>query len=70
MSTGSLVALCIKKRRRIDRSMIGEPMNFIHLTHLGSGDMSNDGPMVRTQERQKGRSAHQGSSLVSTVLTS
>ncbi|KAK1154674.1 CDC42 small effector protein 1-A [Acipenser oxyrinchus oxyrinchus] len=34
-----------KKRRRIDRSMIGEPMNFIHLTHLGSGDMSNDGPM-------------------------
>ncbi|KAM9624163.1 CDC42 small effector protein 1 isoform 3-T3 [Morphnus guianensis] len=29
-----------KRRRRIDRSMIGEPMNFIHLTHIGSGDMA------------------------------
>ncbi|MEE6491543.1 hypothetical protein FKM82_016259 [Ascaphus truei] len=37
-----------KKRRRIDRSMIGEPMNFVHLTHIGSGDMTaNDGlPMA------------------------
>ncbi|TFK06653.1 fatty acid synthase [Platysternon megacephalum] len=25
-----------KKRRRIDRTMIGEPMNFVHLTHIGS----------------------------------
>ncbi|NXF27919.1 C42S1 protein, partial [Rhodinocichla rosea] len=24
-----------KRRRRIDRSMIGEPMNFVHLTHIG-----------------------------------
>ncbi|KAG5849013.1 hypothetical protein ANANG_G00105550 [Anguilla anguilla] len=29
-----------KSRRRIDRSMIGEPTNFIHTTHVGSGDMS------------------------------
>ncbi|KAM9168958.1 CDC42 small effector protein 1 isoform 1-T1 [Mergus octosetaceus] len=29
-----------KRRRRIDRSMIGEPMNFVHLTHIGSGDMA------------------------------
>uniref|UniRef100_A0A8C6NY43 CDC42 small effector 1 n=1 Tax=Nothobranchius furzeri TaxID=105023 RepID=A0A8C6NY43_NOTFU len=29
-----------KKRRKIDRSMIGEPTNFIHLTHIGSGEMS------------------------------
>uniref|UniRef100_A0A663DPH7 CDC42 small effector 1 n=1 Tax=Aquila chrysaetos chrysaetos TaxID=223781 RepID=A0A663DPH7_AQUCH len=37
-----------KRRRRIDRSMIGEPMNFIHLTHIGSGDMAADEglPMV------------------------
>ncbi|MXQ96535.1 hypothetical protein E5288_WYG002754 [Bos mutus] len=28
-----------KKRRRIDRTMIGEPMNFVHLTHIGSGEM-------------------------------
>uniref|UniRef100_A0A670ZGF9 CDC42 small effector 1 n=5 Tax=Colubroidea TaxID=34989 RepID=A0A670ZGF9_PSETE len=32
-----------RKRRRIDRSMIGEPMNFVHLTHIGSGDMVNEG---------------------------
>lgn len=38
-----------KRRRRIDRSMIGEPMNFVHLTHIGSGDMAaGEGlPMVR-----------------------
>ncbi|MBN3313354.1 C42S2 protein, partial [Atractosteus spatula] len=29
-----------KRRRRIDRSMIGEPMNFVHTTHVGSGDMN------------------------------
>ncbi|XP_054035558.1 CDC42 small effector protein 1 [Dryobates pubescens] len=29
-----------KRRRRLERSMIGEPMNFVHLTHIGSGDMA------------------------------
>ncbi|XP_034774520.1 CDC42 small effector protein 1-A [Acipenser ruthenus] len=56
-----------KKRRRIDRSMIGEPMNFIHLTHLGSGDMSSDGPMpgsVQQQMRSKGESAMGRNSLL------
>lgn len=28
-----------KRRRRIDRTMIGEPTNFVHMTHVGSGDM-------------------------------
>ncbi|GAB6031914.1 CDC42 small effector [Chamberlinius hualienensis] len=28
-----------KRRRRIDRSMIGEPTNFRHTGHIGSGDM-------------------------------
>ncbi|MEE6503159.1 hypothetical protein FKM82_004758 [Ascaphus truei] len=27
-----------KRRRRIDRSMIGEPKNFVHTAHVGSGD--------------------------------
>uniref|UniRef100_A0A8D0GEU9 CDC42 small effector 1 n=1 Tax=Sphenodon punctatus TaxID=8508 RepID=A0A8D0GEU9_SPHPU len=38
-----------RRRRRIDRTMIGEPMNFVHLTHIGSGDMTaNEGlPMVQ-----------------------
>uniref|UniRef100_A0A8C8BTA9 CRIB domain-containing protein n=1 Tax=Otus sunia TaxID=257818 RepID=A0A8C8BTA9_9STRI len=28
-----------KRRRQIDRSMIGEPTNFVHTTHVGSGDL-------------------------------
>ncbi|KAL4613310.1 CDC42 small effector protein 2 [Arapaima gigas] len=28
-----------KRRRRIDRSMIGAPTNFVHTTHVGSGDV-------------------------------
>ncbi|KAM9776327.1 CDC42 small effector protein 1 [Syngnathus typhle] len=30
-----------RRRRRIDRSMIGEPTNFVHLTHIGSGEMAD-----------------------------
>ncbi|OCT69349.1 CDC42 small effector protein 1-B [Xenopus laevis] len=43
-----------KKRKRIDRSMIGEPMNFVHLTHIGSGDMgASDGlPKAGTVQEQ------------------
>eukprot|EP00041_Stephanoeca_diplocostata_P012816 m.215567 g.215567 ORF g.215567 m.215567 type:complete len:103 (-) comp19103_c0_seq2:1809-2117(-) len=29
-----------KKRPKIDRSMIGEPTNFQHTSHIGSTDMS------------------------------
>ncbi|NXS96030.1 C4S2A protein, partial [Jacana jacana] len=28
-----------KRRRRIDQSMIGEPTNFVHTAHVGSGDL-------------------------------
>ncbi|NWS14589.1 C42S2 protein, partial [Pachyramphus minor] len=28
-----------KRRRQIDRSMIGEPTNFVHTAHVGSGDI-------------------------------
>uniref|UniRef100_A0A4W3GN12 CRIB domain-containing protein n=1 Tax=Callorhinchus milii TaxID=7868 RepID=A0A4W3GN12_CALMI len=47
-----------KKRKRIDRSMIGEPMNFVHLTHVGSGDMANSGSAMpgSVQERMKSKS--------------
>ncbi|GCB60828.1 hypothetical protein scyTo_0011201 [Scyliorhinus torazame] len=31
-----------KRRRRIDRSMIGEPTNFVHTSHMGAGDMFGD----------------------------
>uniref|UniRef100_A0A3Q2Z5T5 CDC42 small effector 1 n=1 Tax=Hippocampus comes TaxID=109280 RepID=A0A3Q2Z5T5_HIPCM len=41
-----------RRRRRIDRSMIGEPTNFIHLTHIGSGEMADGRQPVRTGGRQ------------------
>lgn len=30
-----------RRRPRIDRSMIGQPTDFRHTAHIGSGDMSN-----------------------------
>ncbi|KAJ8290093.1 hypothetical protein GJAV_G00008630 [Gymnothorax javanicus] len=52
-----------KKRRKIDRSMIGEPMNFVHLTHIGSGEMAEGfSPSGEIQEqmrtRNKGPAGH------------
>lgn len=41
-----VVCFCQKRRRRIDRSMIGEPTNFVHTTHVGSGDMGMGLPSV------------------------
>lgn len=40
--------LISKRRRRIDRSMIGEPMNFVHTAHVGSGE-ANSGFSVVSQ---------------------
>uniref|UniRef100_A0ACB8G7Q7 Uncharacterized protein n=1 Tax=Sphaerodactylus townsendi TaxID=933632 RepID=A0ACB8G7Q7_9SAUR len=35
--------------------MIGEPMNFVHLTHIGSGDMANEGlPMMKLTLQDQG----------------
>lgn len=36
-----------KNRRKIDRSMIGAPTNFMHLTHIGSGEMGDGLQPVR-----------------------
>lgn len=56
----AFVHLQKKRRRRIDRSMIGEPMNFVHLTHIGSGDMAaGEGlPMVPYPSARRGHWAH------------
>ncbi|XP_016119040.1 CDC42 small effector protein 2-A-like [Sinocyclocheilus grahami] len=44
-----------KRRRRIDRTMIGEPTNFVHMTHVGSGDMGRGAvDSVQTQMKSKG----------------
>ncbi|XP_030049454.1 CDC42 small effector protein 2-like [Microcaecilia unicolor] len=46
-----------KRRRRIDRSMIGEPTNFVHTAHVGSGDLfsgMNSVSSVQSQMQSKG----------------
>lgn len=35
------LSFLLQRRRRIDRSMIGQPTNFVHTGHIGSGDVSN-----------------------------
>ncbi|XP_062342600.1 CDC42 small effector protein 1-like [Osmerus eperlanus] len=56
-----------RKRRKIDRTMIGEPTNFMHLTHIGSGEMAEglppSGP-VQEQMRSKGPSINGRNSLL------
>lgn len=43
-----------KRRRRIDRSMIGEPTNFVHTAHVGSGDLFSGMNSVSMLERAGG----------------
>ncbi|XP_014714986.1 CDC42 small effector protein 2 isoform X7 [Equus asinus] len=48
---------CPKRRRRIDRSMIGEPTNFVHTAHVGSGDLfsgMNSVSSIQNQMQSKG----------------
>jgi len=41
-----------QKRRRIDRSMIGEPTNFVHLGHVGANDMQQGSRYVNQLQNQ------------------
>ncbi|KAG7322233.1 hypothetical protein KOW79_013579 [Hemibagrus wyckioides] len=41
-----------KRRRRIDRSMIGEPTNFVHTAHVGSGDLFSGMDSVNSIQNQ------------------
>lgn len=46
-----------KQRLRIDRSMIGNPTNFVHTGHIGSADVelsSNHLNAIQTQMQSKG----------------
>ncbi|KAL1130286.1 hypothetical protein AAG570_013224 [Ranatra chinensis] len=40
------------QRRRIDRSMIGEPTNFQHTGHIGSGDVELGNTRLRAIQNQ------------------
>lgn len=47
-----------KRKRKIDRTMIGLPQNFQHTVHLGSGDMTSSQhaqiSSIQTQMSSKG----------------
>jgi hypothetical protein len=46
-------------RPKIDRSMIGQPTNFQHTGHIGSGDMGSLGSQLPTVELQmQGKGGH------------
>uniref|UniRef100_A0A3Q3B7K9 CDC42 small effector 2 n=1 Tax=Kryptolebias marmoratus TaxID=37003 RepID=A0A3Q3B7K9_KRYMA len=56
-----------KRRRRIDRSMIGEPTNFVHTTHVGFLQLlvrifrHRNVDLVQAQMKSKGGYSHGGS---------
>ncbi|KAL5469416.1 hypothetical protein EMCRGX_G030669 [Ephydatia muelleri] len=44
-----------RRRPKIDRSMIGQPQNFVHTGHIGSSDFgSGDMGTVQSQMQSKG----------------
>ena len=46
-------------RPKIDRSMIGQPTNFQHTGHIGSGDMGSLGSQLPTVQLQmQGKGGH------------
>ncbi|XP_041324959.1 CDC42 small effector protein 2-B-like isoform X1 [Pyrgilauda ruficollis] len=48
-----------KRRRRLDRNMIGEPMNFVHTAHVGARDMSSDySSAVSIQDHMKSKGGY------------
>ncbi|KAJ8035580.1 CDC42 small effector protein 2-A [Holothuria leucospilota] len=58
----------IRTRRKIDRSMIGTPQNFVHTAHIGSGDMTTAQnshiSSIQTQMSSKGGYEPNGTSPV------
>lgn len=47
------------RRRRLDRNMIGEPMNFVHTAHVGAREMSGDySSAVSIQDHMKSKGGY------------
>ncbi|KAG8145060.1 hypothetical protein E2320_013429 [Naja naja] len=50
--------------KRLDRKMIGEPMNFVHITHFGTKEMTNNPPSVgHIQERMNSKGGYSNNSM-------
>ncbi|KAM7446368.1 hypothetical protein ABFA07_005216 [Porites harrisoni] len=52
-----------QRRRRIDRSMIGQPTNFKHTGHIGSGDMASGSDLGSIQVQMQSKGGYQGISV-------
>lgn len=47
------------RRQRLDRNMIGEPMNFVHNAHVGIREMSSDfSSAVSIQDHMKSKGGY------------
>ncbi|CAH3146716.1 unnamed protein product [Porites evermanni] len=51
------------RRRKIDRSMIGQPTNFKHTGHIGSGDMASGSDLGSIQVQMQSKGGYQGISV-------
>ncbi|CAB3994004.1 CDC42 small effector homolog, partial [Paramuricea clavata] len=51
------------RRPRIDRSMIGEPMNFQHTGHIGSGEVQVSVDLNDVTYRMKSKGGYQDHSV-------
>ncbi|XP_025021759.1 CDC42 small effector protein 2-like [Python bivittatus] len=57
-----------KRHPRLDRKMIGEPMNFVHITHFGTKEMASNPPSVgQIQERMNSKGGYSNHSMSTQV---
>ncbi|XP_065187971.1 CDC42 small effector protein 2-like [Sycon ciliatum] len=67
MSFLGTICPCLKaeepppRRKKIDRAMIGEPSNFVHTGHIGSGDMGGgaSSALSEIQQRMESKGGYQ-----------
>lgn len=58
-----------KARRKIDRTMIGEPMNFRHTGHIGTGDMMGQSDQLHVVQKQmQSKGGYDGTAMSSTTV--
>ncbi|KAL7980085.1 hypothetical protein Chor_001353, partial [Crotalus horridus] len=54
--------------KRLDRRMIGEPKNFVHITHFGAKEMaSNPPPVGHIQEQMNSKGGYSNNSTSSQI---
>ncbi|XP_061451719.1 CDC42 small effector protein 2-A-like [Rhineura floridana] len=58
-----------KRHPRLDRNMIGEPMNFVHITHIGTKEMASALPSAgEIQEQMNSKGGYHNNNSSSTQV--